>query len=71
VVNGSNSTRTGVVMATWDSSNATYTEYTTPDLNGSTEGIDFRVAVVSGNVQLNANVTSGTWTVIINTRVIF
>jgi hypothetical protein len=58
-------------MATWDSSTTTWTEYSTPDLNGTTEGIDFRVSIVSSNVELVAVVTSGTWTVIINTRIIF
>jgi len=71
VVNGSNATRTGVVMATWDSSTTTWTEYSTPDLNGTTEGIDFRVGINSPNVELTATVTSGTWTVIVNTRIIF
>jgi hypothetical protein len=58
-------------MATWDNSTTTWTEYSTPDLNGTTEGIDFRVGIVSGNVELVAVVTSGTWTVIVNTRIIF
>jgi hypothetical protein len=66
-----NSTRTGVVMATWDTANVVWTEYSTPDLNGTTEAVDFRVVISSGNVQLRALITSGTWTVIVNRRIIF
>jgi hypothetical protein len=66
-----NSTRTGFVMSTWDSSTAVWTDNSTPDLNGSTAAVDFRVAISGGNVQLNMVVASGTWTVIINRRVIF
>jgi len=66
-----NSTRTGFVMSTWDSSTAVWTDNSTPDLNGSTSDVAFRVGISGGNVQLDVTITSGTWTVIVNRRVIF
>jgi hypothetical protein len=59
----SNERRTGTVMATWDGTNVAFTETSTPDLNGSTTGIEFDVAIIGGNVTLRSVVTSGTWSV--------
>jgi hypothetical protein len=63
--------RAGFVMSVWDSSTATYTDVSTPDLNGSTLGLYFTVIVSGSNVLLQANATSGTWTVRVGTRIIF
>jgi hypothetical protein len=63
--------RAGFVMSVWDSSTATYTDVSTPDLNGSTLGLNFSVIVSGSNVLLKANATSGTWTVKVGTRIIF
>lgn len=64
-------TRAGTVMTINDASKSTYTDVSTPDLNGSTKGIQFDTAVSSGNLQLRANVTSGTWDVKVRTEVLF
>jgi len=66
----SNQRRTGTVMATWDSTNVQYTDTSTPDLNGSTKGIEFNVAIITGNVTLQSVVTSGTWSVDTGIRII-
>jgi hypothetical protein len=58
-------------MTTWDGSNATWTDTSTPDLNSSTLGIGFSVTVSGGNVNFNSVVTSGTWTVRLAVRVIY
>jgi hypothetical protein len=71
VKGSSNEIRSGVILAAWNCSGATYTETSTPDLNGSTEGISFSVDVSSNLVRLNAVVTSGTWTVKVASRIIF
>jgi hypothetical protein len=63
--------RSGVVMGVWDDSFAEFTEYSTPDLGGSTLGIEFRVVVVGADVQLQASVSVGDWDVKVNTRIIF
>jgi hypothetical protein len=63
--------RAGVVMSVWDSSNATFNDTSTPDLNGSTLGFVFDVQISGSNVLLIANVTSGTWTIKVGTRIIF
>ena len=57
-------------MATWDSTNVQYTDTSTPDLNGSTRGIEFNVAIITGNVTLQSVVTSGTWSVYTGIRII-
>ena len=71
VVNGSGFARTGVVMAVWDNTSASFTDTSTTDLNGSTEGISFIVTVSGGDVRLTAVVTVGVWTVKVGTRIIF
>jgi hypothetical protein len=58
-------------MATWDSSTATWTDTSTPDLNSSTIGLGFTVTVSAPNVQFNSVVTSGTWTVRLAVRVVY
>jgi hypothetical protein len=63
--------RAGVVMSVWDATSATFTDNSTPDLNGSTEEISFTVTNDGTNVSLNAVVTSGTWEVKVGTRIIF
>ena len=66
-----NHMRAGVVMSVWDGTSATYTDTSTPDLNGPTNQVSFNVVVSGSNVQLTANVTSGTWTIKVGTRIIF
>jgi hypothetical protein len=67
----SNEIRTGVVLAAWNCTGTTYTEYSTPDLNGSTESISFQVDANSNNIRLKAVVTSGTWLVKVATKITF
>jgi len=71
VKGSSNQIRSGNVMAAWNCTGATYTEVSTPDLNGSTEDISFTVDTNSNNIRLNAVVTSGSWEVKVGTRIIF
>jgi hypothetical protein len=63
--------RAGTVMTVWDSSSATFNDTSTPDLNGSTLGFVFDVIISGSNLLLRANVTSGTWSVKVGTRIIF
>jgi hypothetical protein len=71
VSDSTNSRRAGTVIAVWDVSGSTFTEYSTPDLNGSTTGISFSTTISGGNILLQVVVTTGTWTVKVGTRVIF
>jgi hypothetical protein len=71
VTESSGAKRLGTVMATWDSSNATWNDTSTPDLNSSTIGLGFTVTVSGGNVNFNSVVTSGTWTVRLAVRVVY
>jgi hypothetical protein len=63
--------RAGVVMCVWDGTNVSFTDNSTPDLNGPTTGLSFTVSISGGNTNLLANVTSGVWDVKVGTRVIF
>ena len=63
--------RAGTIITAWDGSSTAYTDYSTPDIGGSTTAISFQTAISGGNLQLNAVVTSGTWTVKVATRIIF
>ena len=70
VSNGTNK-RAGTVMTVWDNSTTAYTDYSTPDIGGSTTGISFTTSTDGSNVFLNAVITSGTWVVKVGSRVIF
>lgn len=71
IYNGTSDLRAGTVISVWNNVDASYTDISTPDLNGNTEAISFSVAISGGDVKLFANVTSGTWDLDIATRIIF
>ena len=66
----SNQRRTGTIMSTWNGSDVAFTDTSTPDLNGSTHGIEFYVTIITGNLTLQSVVTSGTWSVDTGIRII-
>ena len=59
VIKSGSSMRGGMIMSVWNGSSSVYNETSTMDL-GSTTGVTFSV---SNNGILNANITSGTWTI--------
>jgi hypothetical protein len=59
------------VLAAWNCTGATYTEVSTPDLNGSTADVEFSVDTNSNNVRLNAIISGGTWEIKVGSRIIF
>ncbi len=61
----------GQVFATWDSSSAVFTDVSSPDLNASTAGLTWQVVIASANVELVAKITTGTWEILVATRIIF
>jgi hypothetical protein len=61
----------GQVYATWNNSAATYTDVSSPDLGGSTAGFVWKVSVGGGAVNLEAAISSGTWDILVATRIIF
>jgi hypothetical protein len=61
----------GQVYATWDTSSAVFTDVSSPDLNSSTAAFIWKVQVTSGNVELISSFSSGTWDVLVATRIIF
>ena len=58
-------------MTAWDEVSTVFTEYSTPDIGGSTLGISFTTSTDGTNVYLNAVVTTGTWTVKVGSRIMF
>jgi hypothetical protein len=64
IINGT-AQRAGTVIGTWteDGSNVDWTDTSTPDINGNTDGVEFNVAITGSNVQLIAIVTTGTWNI--------
>jgi hypothetical protein len=63
--------RMGQIYAVWDTSGATFTDVSSPDLNGSTAGLIWKVDIVSSNVELSCNIGSGSWDILVSTRIIF
>jgi hypothetical protein len=61
----------GQVFSTWDTSSAVFTDVSSPDLNGSTAALIWKVQVVSGSVELVATISAGTWDILVATRIIF
>jgi hypothetical protein len=57
-------------MSTWTSENAVYTDYSTGDL-GDTLPIYLSVEFNTGNIELNVNISEGTWDVNIFNIMIF
>ena len=63
--------RAGTIISVWDSSSSTYTDYSTPDLNGSTAGISLITTISGTDLLLRASVSSGSWTVKVANKIIF
>lgn len=58
--------RAGSLIGIWSTDGSTWDvsgELATPDLDSSTDGIEFEIQIVGSDVQFVANVTSGTWLV--------
>jgi hypothetical protein len=71
ITNNSGYKRMGQVFSTWDNASAVFTDISSPDLNGLTTGLIWKVTVTSGSVELIANIGSGTWDILVATRIIF
>ena len=61
----------GQVYGVWDTSSATFTDVSSPDLNGSTAGLVWKLQVNAPNVELVATISSGNWNILVATRIIF
>jgi hypothetical protein len=62
----------GQVYGVWNTSSATFTDVSSPDLNGSTAGrFVWSLQVNAPNVELIATISSGTWDILVATRIIF
>jgi len=53
--------RMGQVFSTWDNASAVFTDISSPDLNGSTADLVWKVQVNSGSVELIATISVDTW----------
>jgi hypothetical protein len=55
--------RAGTIIATWASGSVTFQEFSTDDLNGSTDDCQLSVDINGGNVRLVATVDTNNWVV--------
>lgn len=62
--------RAGTLMCVWDGTNITYTDTSTVDLGGSTQGIKLSASISGQNVIVQSDVTSETWSIKLGARVI-
>lgn len=64
IINGT-AQRAGTVIGTWteDGASVEWNDASTPDVNGTTDGVEFNVAITGSIVQLITVVTSGTWNI--------
>lgn len=62
--------RAGTITTIWDSYDETteFTETSTQDLGGSTLGISFATSILSGNLQLSAQISSGSYNLKLGVR---
>jgi hypothetical protein len=67
-----NSYRAGTITTIWDASSETiaYNDVSTQDLGGETTDLSFSTHVISGNLQLNAQITSGSFNLKIGAKFI-
>jgi hypothetical protein len=70
VTDGSTNKRIGTVIVGWLGSNTTWTDTSTPDI-GNTSSVSFIATSNGTDVNLQANVSSGTWTIRLSVRVIY
>jgi hypothetical protein len=67
VIKSGTNLRAGTVTSVWRANNVVFNEVTTNDL-GNTTNVTMTVSIVNGNANLNANVSSGTWTIKVLSR---
>lgn len=60
---GATAMRSGTIQAVWDGTSVSYNHTLTTNIGASTDGIDFDVVINGVNIDVNATITSGTWTV--------
>jgi hypothetical protein len=67
-----NGYRYGQIMVVWNASANTveFTDTSTEDLGSSTGGLIFTAGITSDNLELTANITSGTWTIKIGASIL-
>ena len=68
VSNGSDF-RGGTVLVAWNGSTTAFTDYSAD--SGDTTGFSWTATISGGNVQLQANIASGSWTVKVGSRIVF
>jgi hypothetical protein len=71
VYDNSGVSRAGLVISVWNSTNASFTDTSTPDLDGDTSPVRFIVTNDTTNIVLTVVVSSGIWNVLVGNRIIF
>jgi len=68
-VNNGTAFRGGTVIAAWDGSTTTLTDYSAD--SGDSTAFAWKVTIGGGNLILTADISSGTWTVKVGARLVF
>ena len=68
--NSAESYRSGNIISVWDESSIKYTDYSTSDLGGSTDGIILSIVNDSTNIKVRLSISSGVWDIRIGVRFI-
>ena len=71
IYNSLGHSRAGTVMVVWNSTNVTFVDTATPDLDGSTLDVLFNVTNDSTNINLTIIIGSGNWNVLVSSKIIF
>jgi hypothetical protein len=61
VVNSLGYKRTGTLMIVWDSNDSQFTDYSSEDLNGATDAIEFETSILGSDLLVTATIEEDTW----------
>lgn len=61
IINSLGHKRTGTLMIVWDSVDSQFTEYSSEDLNGLTNDLEFTTSISGSNLLVTAIITEDTW----------
>lgn len=59
IINSFGYTRTGTLMIVWDSVGSQFTDYSSEDLNGLTDTLEFTTSILGSNLLVTAIITTG------------
>ena len=61
VINSLGYKRTGTLMIVWDSNDSQFTDYSSEDLNGLTDALEFETSILGSDLLVTATIEENTW----------